>query len=132
MRYAIIESNKVINIAKSIEPLASNWVLSDSAAIGDTFENGEFIKAPEPPIPVPATVSKRQAKQQLLTVGLLSQVQIAIDSIEDPTERQLVQIFWDDSQEYERNHPTLTALATGFLGLTDEMLDDLFRAASLL
>ena len=79
--------------------------------------------------PVPQTVTRRQAKQQLAIAGMLDSVQPAIDAITDTAQRRLVQIYWDDSQELERNHPMLIALATGALGLTDEQIDDLFRAA---
>ena len=90
---------------------------------------------PTPPAPgprIPQTVTKRQAKQQLLLAGLLDSVKPAIDAIPDATERALVQIYWDDSQEFERQHPVLIELALGALGLTDEQLDQLFIAASQL
>lgn len=48
MNYAIIENNIVVNVAVADEPLADNWIASDAAAIGDTYENGQFIK----PVPV--------------------------------------------------------------------------------
>ena len=47
MRYAIIEDSKVVNVAVADAPLASNWIDSDTAQIGDTYANGEFT----PPAP---------------------------------------------------------------------------------
>lgn len=47
MRYAIIEDGKVINVAVANEPLADNWIASDTAQIGDTYADGEFT----PPAP---------------------------------------------------------------------------------
>lgn len=44
MKYAIIENNQVVNIARSSAPLADNWVVSEVASIGDRYENGQFIK----------------------------------------------------------------------------------------
>jgi len=44
MKYAIIENGRVINVAVADTPLADNWIASDTAAIGDTYENGQFIK----------------------------------------------------------------------------------------
>lgn len=41
-------------------------------------------------------------------------------------------IYWEDSQEFERNHPLLISLGMSILGLTEEQLDDLFIAASKL
>ena len=44
MKYAIIQDNKVVNVAISDSALESNWIQSDTAAIGDTYENGQFSK----------------------------------------------------------------------------------------
>ena len=46
MRYAIIEDGKVANVAVSDEPLAPNWIASDTAAIGDLYEDGQFVPPP--------------------------------------------------------------------------------------
>ena len=54
-----------------------------------------------------------------------------IDSIEDPTERLLTQVFWEDSNTFERNHPMLVELGTA-LGLTEAELDMMFINASKL
>lgn len=132
MRYAIIANSKVINVAISDTPLAANWIASETAAIGDTYENGQFIKPPPPPPQIPQAITRRQAKQQLLIAGLLDQVQPALDAIENETERAMMQIYWDDSQEFYREHPQLIALATGPLGLTESQLDELFISAGAL
>lgn len=50
MKYAIIENNTVVNVAVANAPLAENWIATEVAAIGDRYENGQFIK-PEPPQP---------------------------------------------------------------------------------
>lgn len=47
MKYAIIENNAVVNVALADKPLASNWIASETAAIGDRYENGQFSK-PQP------------------------------------------------------------------------------------
>ncbi len=80
---------------------------------------------------VPASVTRRQAKQALLLNDLLGNVQPAIDAIPDPTQRAMIQIEWDDSQEFERNRPALIALGSA-LGLTSAQLDDLFIGAAQL
>lgn len=74
-------------------------------------------------------VTKRQGRQQMILMGILDQVQVAIDSIEDPLQRALVQSFWNDSTQYERNHPQMIQLAQA-IGLTDEQLDQAFIAAA--
>lgn len=84
-----------------------------------------------PPTPVPASVTRRQAKQALLLAGLLGNVQPAIDAIPDATQRAMIQIEWDDSQVFERDRPALIALGTA-LGLDDAALDALFTQAATL
>lgn len=80
---------------------------------------------------VPQVVTRRQARQALLLVGRLQDVQPAIDAIADPVQRGMVQIEWDDSQEFQRTRPTLIALATA-IGMTEADLDNLFTQAAQL
>ena len=80
---------------------------------------------------VPASVTRRQARQALLLAGLLDQVPTAIASIPNATQRALAQIEWEDSQTFERNRPLLIQLAAA-LGLNEQALDDLFIQASAL
>lgn len=87
---------------------------------------------PEPlPPQVPNTVTRRQARQALLIAGHLSSVQPAIDAIPDELQRGMVQIEWDDSQTFERQRPTLIALATA-IGMDSEAIDNLFIQAAQL
>lgn len=87
---------------------------------------------PTPPPPmVPQVVTAVQAQQALLLAGKFASVQPAIDAIADPTQRGLVQIEWDRSQTFERQRPTLIALATA-LGMDDAELDALFTHAATL
>lgn len=46
--FAIVENGVVVNIAVAYEPLAQNWIESESADIGDLYINGQFVK-PTPP-----------------------------------------------------------------------------------
>ena len=80
---------------------------------------------------VPASVTRRQARQALLLAGLLDNVQPAIDAIPDATTRGMAQIEWDDSQMFERHRPLLIQLGTA-LGLDDAALDNLFIEAAAL
>ncbi len=82
-------------------------------------------------IQIPQSVTKRQGRQQMILMGIIDQVQTAIDAISDPVQKALVQSFWDDSTQYERNHPQMVQLAQA-AGLTDEQLDQAFIAASQL
>ena len=89
-------------------------------------ELGDVVK-----ILIPESITKRQAKQQLLLDGKLSQVKEVIYSIPDETERMMAQLYWDESTEFERSHPTLVELGTA-LGLTEAELDMMFINASKL
>jgi hypothetical protein len=80
------------------------------------------------PVPVPASVTRRQARQALVLAGKFDLVQPAIDAIPNALQRKLMQIEWDDSQEFERNRPSLIAIGQA-IGLTSSELDDLFRTA---
>ena len=83
---------------------------------------------PPSALQVPAKVARRQARQALLLAGLLDRVQPAIDAIEDLQQRQLAQIEWDDSQDFERHRPLLIQLGYA-LGLDDAGLDAIFIQA---
>lgn len=80
---------------------------------------------------VPSEITKRQGRQQLIIMGLISSVQTAIDAISDATEKALIQSFWDDSTVYERYHPQMIALSSA-IGLDEASLDAAFIAASQL
>ena len=132
--FAIIESGKVVNVALSETALADNWVQSDEAQIGWTFEGGQFVPPPPPPEPTPEEilaaeragmiVSRFQAKAALLQAGLLDAVNAALAEA-DP----VAQLAWAEAVEFRRTSPTIVALGAA-IGLTDEQLDDLFRAAA--
>lgn len=72
MKYAIIENDVVINIAISDAPLAPNWIQSDTAGIGDIYNNGVFAK-PLPDINAMAT-SIRGERDRLLSESDWTQV----------------------------------------------------------
>jgi hypothetical protein len=48
MRYAVIENNTVVNVVLADEPLAGNWMQSDEANIGWSYDGTSFIAPPEP------------------------------------------------------------------------------------
>lgn len=52
MKYAIIENGKVINIAIADSPMGENWIESDVAGPGWTYQDGNFSAPPPPPAAV--------------------------------------------------------------------------------
>jgi hypothetical protein len=85
----------------------------------------------ESPLPVPDSVTSRQGMQQLIIAGLDEQVETAIASIVDVTERKLTQAWFQRATEWERDNPQFIGLMKE-LGLTDQEADDHMRAAALL
>lgn len=75
-------------------------------------------------LPVPANVSAFQAKAALLDAGLLADVEMAVAGA-----GPRAVLAWEYATEFQRSSPTIAALAAG-AGITDDMLDDLFRAAA--
>lgn len=91
------------------------------------WDNGQWVV---PPVAVPSTVSARQVRIWLIQNGiLLSQVDSAIDSIQDPTVRDITRVEWEYAPYIERNHPMLIPLGAA-LGLTNEQIDMAFIEAS--
>ena len=81
---------------------------------------------------IPKNVSARQIRLWLVQHNIsLSQIDSAIDSIEDPITRETVKIEWEYAPYVERSHPWLVPLAQS-LGFDDEQIDQAFREASLI
>lgn len=78
-------------------------------------------------VPVPQEVSRFQARAALLQAGLLESADLAVAASNDP----FLQLAWKEAVAFPRSSPGIAALAPA-LGLTDEDLDDLFRAAALI
>lgn len=91
-------------------------------ATGTTTERPLTPTAPM----VPEVVSRAQAKLALLAQGLLDDADAAI-SAAGPS----AHIEWADRTEFRRDHPLIASIGEA-LGLSDEQIDDLFRAAGAL
>lgn len=138
MRYAIVKDGEVLNViaaesdfaAAEAERAGGTAVESDSASVGDTYSGGGFARPEAAPV-VPQSVTRRQAIQALRLAGKVHLVQPAIDAIADDLQRGLMQDEWDESLTFERQRPSLIALAAA-IGLDAEDLDTLFITAGRL
>jgi hypothetical protein len=111
-------------------PKAALWTLLPARPSADATWNGSEWVVPTPPIP--ASVSARQIRLWLIQHGVsLSQVDAAIASIEDPMQRDSVQVEWEYAPYVERAHPMLIPLAAA-LGLTEAQVDQAFIEAAVI
>lgn len=79
---------------------------------------------------VPSSVTARQIRLWLVQNGYaLSQVEQAIDSIEDATQREIIKIEWEYAPYIERSHGMLASIAAA-LGLDSSAVDQAFVEAS--
>lgn len=81
-----------------------------------------------PPLPVPQSVTMRQARQAMLSAGILAQVDALIAAMPGD-EGESARIDWDHAREVKRDWPLIGALGPQ-MGLTDQQIDDLFVYAA--
>lgn len=129
MNHALIEGARIAQIADQPFPVAEPLVWRECPDEVDTtwtWGGAAFVPPPEPdPNPVPQIVSRFQARAVLMLAGKLEAVQAAVDGSDDP----LVKLAWSEAVEFNRQSPTIAALA-GAIGLTEAEVDDLFRQAA--
>ncbi len=125
-------------------PFATIEVLSDRYRCDNTdlpftvVGQGEIVEAdtitwpepPAPPVPVPQSVTMRQARLALHAADLLSSVDTAIASMQEPAKTAAL-IEWEYASAVERNAGLVPAMASA-LGMTDAQIDDLFITAATL
>lgn len=112
----------------SENPKYSYYLLAPEKPVENAvWNNGTWIV---PEIPIPPTVSARQVRIWLIQNGIsLSQVDSAINSIEDATTREVIRVEWEYAPYIERTHPMLVPLGAA-LGLSEEQIDQAFIQAS--
>lgn len=99
-------------------------------ALGEGWENHSIDLPSERYIP--NNISARQIRLWLIHNGFqLSQIDDAINTIEDLLTRETVKIEWEYAPYVERTHPWLAPLARS-LGLNEEQIDQAFSDASVL
>lgn len=109
-------------------PKRNDWILVPEKPSNEAIWNNGSWTIPD--AQVPQTVSARQIRLWLVQHGFqLSQIETAINNIEDPMTRETVRIEWEYAPYVERTHPWLESFAFS-LGLTSEQIDEAFREAN--
>jgi hypothetical protein len=85
------------------------------------YETKQWVELPPH---TPKIISMRQARLQLLNLGLLDSVNVQINSLS-----QAAQIEWEYATEVNRNNPLVSSLQVA-LSMTDSDMDLFFRNAS--
>lgn len=98
------------------------WVISEENAA--TLERERLEKMPD--------LTRRQFRLALVLNGYnLADIETLINSIEDPMQRQIIMIEWQDATTFHRTNPSLITMA-GLMGLDAETVDQLWLQASTL
>ena len=136
-KYVMKDSNDYRPNNNSHEVLLINSVNGQDIAFGRfttidedmldlTEEELERMKEFSRPIP---NISLRQCRELLIRTGRFQEVVTIINNIEDETERLVVENYFNNSQEFERNHHMLGLITTA-LGMSEIEVDDFFLEAS--
>jgi hypothetical protein len=123
MKYAIIQSGVVANIAESETALADNWFEAGSAQIGWTHDGETFTPPPVPPAPVPASASPLQIRKALRQMDLKAAIDTFIAAQDEETQEA-----WEYAVQIDRDN-SLIAQAAAVLEKTEADIDALFRLA---
>jgi hypothetical protein len=81
-------------------------------------------------VPSPDSITAYQARVWLIQHGYAIQdVDVAINTIQDPIDRELVRVWWEYEPELRRDASQIARWAAA-LSLTDKQVDDAFREAA--
>jgi hypothetical protein len=125
MGIAKIENGEVVHIDRTTDQAPEGWLVVGPEIVCGMLWDGEQFTTPAPtPAPVPQSVSPRQARTALRAAGLLSDVNAAVAAAGEQA-----QIDWDYALEIRRDDALIASMAAS-LNITNEQIDDLFRAAA--
>lgn len=93
------------------------------------------VQSPEvkpEPVSIPQSVTNAQFCAALIDFGIMpDQIDVAIESIEDPKDRAKTKYWWQRAQVIDRSSAYIAMFAPRF-GLVDEQINNLFRHAAIL
>jgi hypothetical protein len=111
-------------------PKRNEWIIAPIKPQENAIWNDGSWLIPQTEIP--QIISARQIRLWLIQHNFqLSQIESAIDTIEDPMVRETVRVEWEYAPYIERSHPWIVPLAQS-LGLSEEQIDQAFREASVI
>lgn len=116
----------LINSVNGQDIAFGRFTTIDEDMLDLTEEELEKMKEFSRPIP---NISLRQCRELLIRTGRFQEVTSIINSIEDETERLVVENYFNNSHEFERNHHMLGLITTA-LGMSEIEVDDFFLEAS--
>lgn len=123
--------NLVAEFVEVPDTVQDGWILADGVW-GEPPPPPEpvpYVPEPQPPA-IPQFVTMRQARLALHAAGLLSSVNAAIASMDEPAKTAAL-IDWEYASVVERNAGLVPAMAAA-LGMSDADIDDLFITAATL
>lgn len=99
-----------VGIDASAEAFSAEWSRTDPAA-------------------VPPHIEARLLRKWLILRGYsIASIDVAIDAIADPVERELTRNEWEYATSYTRRHPMFPAFVRA-TGMSDALIDKAFREA---
>lgn len=122
-RYVGMSINNVDNRTNGSTEVSPAPELVNPVWNGEAWEEG----AP----PEVTRISRRQGKQQLVIAGYDEQVEATIDAIEDPVQRKLTRIWYNDEDYWDIDSPQLLGLAS-IMRIPEQEIVELFKSASTL
>ena len=130
MRAHVIENGVITNtvVVNNLTDIPNLVAAVGNEGIGWLYDGESFSPPPPNPVQIPQEITMRQARLALLDIGLLANVQTAINTLPEP-DKTKAQIEWEYSNALQRDNPFVTTLGTA-LGLSSDDIDNLFITAA--
>jgi hypothetical protein len=132
MNYYITKSGKIVNANNELVPMDESSPLYQDylnfLKANGTVKDTEFDF--ETPIEIPEVITRRQFKIALAVLGKNEQsILIGIDQLPEPN-RTIARISYMEAGTFERNNPELITVATAFLQMDSQQIDQVFIIGS--
>lgn len=128
IRTALIQNGHIMTVVMAPAgwtPPPGHTAMPEAQAIAQ-----DIPRAPAPEPPVPEEVTPRKFRLAALAAGIDPEmVDARIADIPEPVQRRAAEIEWTYASAIRRDHPLVAAMAAA-LGLAEQDVDDLFRAAA--